>query len=321
MNLPYLTILMPAYNTEPFIGEAIHSVLAQEYQDYELLIIDDGSTDRTLDIIHSCQDDRIRVITQLHQGICVALNRGLAEARGQYIARFDADDICLPGRLSRQVEFLDAHPSYVICGGNAEYISETGEHLFHYRCPAYEHEDIMQVLYTHCPFIHSAVMYRRDAVCMAGGYPLEAHNFEDYLLWTRLSAFGFYHNLQEPLIKVRFNPASVTMDEKWRGRRFRDLKQKILRQGFVTADQARSLEFIIRRQNKTRYRKAAYYALCGKKFLVDNHQPRKARTHLGKAIRLHPFRWDNYALFILSFFPKSVIGWLHRNKSFQLVPR
>src|SRR5688572_20456536 len=125
--MPYVTILMPAYNTALYISEAINSVLTQDFTDFELLIIDDGSTDDTVRIIKSFTDPRVRLIRQKHAGIAAALNRGLQEAEGEYIARFDADDICLPGRLCRQVDFLESHPDYVICGGEAEYISDQGE--------------------------------------------------------------------------------------------------------------------------------------------------------------------------------------------------
>jgi glycosyltransferase involved in cell wall biosynthesis len=312
MNIPHVTILMPAYNTAPYIAEAIQSVLAQDFTDFELLIVDDGSTDNTIQVIKSFTDPRIRLIRQGHAGIAAALNRGLQEAQGEYIARFDADDICLPGRLCRQVDFLESHPDYVICGGEAEYISDQGEHLFHFRCAGYSHEDIMARLYVRCPFIHSAVMYRRHEVLRAGGYSLDAHNFEDYLLWVQLKKLGRYCNLPYQLIKVRFNPASVTIDEKWRGRRFRQLKSSVIRQGYVTPEQEKELAGIIQSQDLRKIKEGAYYALCGKKFLVNNHQPHKARTHLSRAIRVYPLRWDNYALYVLSYFPQPVIGWLHR---------
>ena len=115
----------------------------------------------------------------------------------------------------------------------------------------------------------------------------------------------------ERLLKVRFNPASVTIDEKWRGIRFRQLKRKIINQGFVTPEEGETLLSIIKDQDTKKIKEGAYYALCGKKFLVNNHQPSKARDHLARAIRIHPLRFDNYALFMLSYFPKTFINWLH----------
>lgn len=314
---PTITVLMPAYNVAAYIGEAIQSVLNQHFADFELVVVDDGSDDATAAFVEAFNDERIRLIRQEHQGVATALNNGLAQARGSYIARFDADDICLPDRLSRQLEFLTANPEYILCGGNAEYIAAGGEHLFNFYCQSQTHQEIIQQLSKSCPFIHSAVMYKKEPVLKAGGYTVAALNFEDYLLWIQLSSYGKFFNLPEQMIKVRFNPGSVTIDEKWRGRRFRRLKAAVIRSRSIDTKEGNQLANIIRKQDKRRIKEGAYYALCGKKYLVDNYQPQRARTHLSKAIRIYPFRWDNYALYCLSFFPASFIGWLHRKQSYQ----
>jgi glycosyltransferase involved in cell wall biosynthesis len=314
MSTPMVTILMPAYNAAVYIGEAINSVLEQSFTDFELLVIDDGSADDTAGIVRKFADQRIIYLQQTHQGIAYALNRGLKEAKGKFIARFDADDVCMPNRLQKQVEFLTADDRYVLCGCDAEYISESGDHLFNFTCIGHSHEEIHSQLYVLCPFIHSSVMYRKEAVIAAGGYSLHAHNFEDYLLWVQLASYGRYANLPEQLIRVRFNPASVTIDEKWRGYRFRQLKRKIILKGSITPDEGDELQGIIQNQDTQKIKKGAYYALCGKKFLVNNHQPSKARTYFSKAILIHPLRWDNYAFYLLSYFPQGVISWLYRIK-------
>ncbi|MBC7949412.1 MAG: glycosyltransferase [Chitinophagaceae bacterium] len=311
MSVVRVTILMPAYNAGAYISEAISSVLLQDYQDYELLVVNNGSTDDTVEEILSFHDPRIRLINENRNGIAYALNTGLGAAKGELIARFDADDICTPDRLSRQVDFFDSNPGYILCGSDAEYISETGEHLFNFQCIGHSHEEIMERLYEYCPFIHSSVMYKKSAVIEAGGYSIDAHNFEDYLLWVRMMGAGKYFNLSRRLLKVRFNPASVTIDEKWRGPRFRQLKKNIIGKGFVTPDEGDELLSIIRDQDNGKIKQGAYYALCGKKFLVNNHQPVKARVHLAKAIRVCPSRLDNYLLYVLSYFPKPVLNWLH----------
>ena len=315
---PRVTVLMPAYNAGKYIAEAIQSVLAQDFPDFELLIVDDGSTDDTREVIGRFADERIRLLRQENQGISAALNAGLAEARGYYIARFDADDICLPERLTRQIGFLDANPAYVLTGSEAEYILEDGEHLFDFHCIAYSHEEIMEKLTRRCPFIHSAVMYRKKEVLDAGAYSLYAHNFEDYLLWIQLARAGKFHNLPERLIKVRINPSSVTIDEKWRGSRFRQLKRGIIQRGVITAAEGAALLSIIRNQETRRIKEGSYHALCGKKFLADNYQPAKARWHVARAIHIHPFRWDNFAMLGVSYLPPKWIKWLHRRRPGKL---
>jgi glycosyltransferase involved in cell wall biosynthesis len=306
-----VTVLMPAHNAAAYIAEAVSSVLEQTYTNFELLIIDDGSIDQTADIVYQFKDNRIRLIPQSHQGIALSLNNGLHQAKGEYIARFDADDICKPDRLQKQVDFLNNNPGYVLTGSDAMYITESGEYLFDFTCLGHTHEEIIQQLYNYCPFIHSSVIYRKEAVLNAGGYSADCHNFEDYLLWTQLCKYGKYFNLKEQLVKIRFNPASATIDEKWRGSRFRKLKRDIIEKGSITTEEGKRLKSIIDEQNVGKLKKAAYHALCGKKFLVNNHQPRKAREQLAKAIHYYPSRLDNYLLYAVSFFPKSFVNWLH----------
>lgn len=314
---PKVTVLVPAYNVASYIREAIGSVLTQHMTDFELLVIDDGSTDETAQIVGEFSDSHIRLIRRPHMGIAETLNYGLTQAKGYYIARFDADDICLPGRLQRQVDFLDNNNDHIVCGGNAEYMDANGDHLFYFESRYYAHDDLVAQIDNHCPFIHSAVMYRKETILEAGSYPVHAHNFEDHLLWKMLAGKGKFANLPQYLIRVRFNPFSVTIDEKWRGERFRLLKQRIIRQGSASPVEGHELATIINNQDLKKLKEGAYYALCGKKFLVDNHQPAKARTHLSKAIRIYPLRWDNYALYMLSFMPHPVIEWLHRKSHYQ----
>jgi glycosyltransferase involved in cell wall biosynthesis len=309
---PAITVLMPAYNAARYIGEAIASVLQQTFTDFELLIVNDGSTDDTQDIINSFNDERIVVINQVNRGVADALNTGLKYARAPYIARFDADDICYPYRLEKQIRFLQDNPEYILVGSEVKYILENGDFLFDFHCIAYSHEQIMDKLYFYCPFVHPTVMYRKDAVMEAGGYPTHAHNFEDYLLWTTLAGTGKLCNLTESLIKYRLNSTSVTIDEKWRGRRFRELKREIVLRGTITAAEGNELLAIIKNQDVRHIKEAAYNALCGKKYLINNHRPEKARGHFVKAIRIYPLRLENYLLYALSYFPESFVAWLHK---------
>lgn len=309
---PRVTVLMPAYNAGKYIAEAIQSVLEQDFSDYELLIVDDGSCDDTRGIIDGFRDGRIRVLEQENKGISAALNAGLSEARGYYIARFDADDSCLPQRLSRQTAFLDANPGYVLTGSEVEYMTEKGEHLFNYRCLAYSHHEILKEMGRSCPFIHSSVMYKKKEVLAAGGYSPYAYNFEDYLLWVKLEAAGKFNNLRERLVRVRYNPGSVTIDDKWRGRHFHRLKREIIHKGTITEEEGAALLNIIKSQDNRKVKEGSYHALCGKKFLVDNYQPVKARRHILRSIRTNPFRLDNYAMMAVSFLPPGWIKWLHR---------
>ena len=307
-----ITVLMPAYNAGKYIREAIGSVLQQTHKNFELLIVNDGSTDNTVSVVLSFNDPRIVLVNKEHQGIAQALNTGLRLAEGHYVARFDADDICMPDRLEKQFNFLEDHPDYVLTGSDAEYMLENGEFLFSFGCIAHSNEEIQRNMYVYCPFIHSSVMYKKHQVIKAGGYNANAHNFEDYLLWTALAKMGKMQNLREPLIKVRFNPASVTIDEKWRGDRFRKLKRAATTRGAITQQEGDEILAIIKKQDISKIKEGAYHALCGKKFLADNYQPNKARTHVRKAISIRPLRLDNYLLYMVSYMPEAFIAWLHK---------
>lgn len=314
MNTPLITVLMPAYNAEKYIGEAIGSVLNQVFTDFELLIVNDGSTDTTKQIIESFTDPRIRLINQANQGIAAALNIGLLNAKAGLIARFDADDICLPERLGLQYDFMMNNREYIIVGSNAEYIDMHDEFVFTGRMSAYSDEEIRASISGNCPLIHSTILFRKKAVLMAGSYNIHAHAFEDHLLWSKLLNYGKAFNFPQTLVKVRLAPESLSIDEKWRTKRFHEIKSGSLRRGDITEAEGKELLGILRQQNNPKIKEGSYYSLLGKKYLWDNHQPEKARVNLKKAIRIHPGRLDSYAIMALSFFPKSFIEWLYKKK-------
>ncbi len=309
---PPVTVLMPAYNAGLYIREAIDSVLQQTFTDFELLIVNDGSTDDTEALIRSYSDPRIRIFSQENQGVTGALNRGLQLARGKYIARFDADDICYPDRLAVQYDFMEANPGCVLLGGASDYIDKDGHYLFEWQPSAYESEQLRKEIRTTCPFDHPTVMYVREVALEAGGYPQGAIHFEDHLFWTRFFDFGTVANLSKPLIRHRFNPGSVTIDEKWRGPEFKRIKYTSVANGYITEGDAARLKEIVRTQDVAKYKDAAYYTMIAKKYLWNRHEPFKARLHLHKAIGIMPLKAEPYLLYLLSFLPGSWIRGIYR---------
>lgn len=314
MNKPLITVLMPAYNAEKYIAEAIDSVLDQTFGNFELLIINDGSLDSTPKIIESYNDPRIRLINQANQGIAAALNMGLLNARAELIARFDADDICMPDRLKTQYDFLLENPGYIIVGTDAHYITMDGEYVFSHSMPAHTNQQIQELTVSKCPFIHSSVLFYKDPILKAGGYDTHAYAFQDHLLWSKVIKEGKAVNIAKPLLKVRLNPESISIDEKWRTKRYHEIKSGSIRRGNMTEQEGRELLSILKKQNNPRIKEGSYYSLLGKKYLWDNHQPEKARINLKKAIRIHPGRLDSYAIMALSFFPKEFINWIYKRK-------
>jgi len=312
VNQPKITVLMPAYNAEKFIAEAINSVLKQSFSDFELLIINDGSTDNTGRIIRSFKDQRITLIEQENKGVAAALNTGLKLSKARYVARFDADDICYPERLKIQFDFITAHPEYHVVGSAADYVDEDGNFIFTQHPVAHLDEEIQELKYNVCPFIHSTVLYKKEVINNNGGYNEYAYTYEDHFLWVNILKDQKACNLSQPLIKVRLNPGSVTIDEKWRTRKFREIKYGTLKTGTITAAEGTELQEISERQYVPRIKEGAYYALCCKKYLVNNYQPEKARWHILKAIGINPLRADNYLLLAISYLPQKYITRLYR---------
>ena len=305
-----ITVLMPAYNAADYIAEAIQSVLVQTFRDFELLIINDGSTDKTVAVIKSFSDERIFLIEQKNLGVAAALNNGLKHARARYIARFDADDICFPDRLEKQYSFIFAHPEYIVVGSAADYMDASGNYIFTHHPQGKTDQQIKQLPYNICPFIHASVLYRKDAVQHIG-YNVDAHSFEDHLLWQQVKAAGKMYNLAEPLLSVRLNPGSLTMDERKRPKNFHAIKNKVLRTGTITPEEGNRLLALIREQNNSKSKEGAYYSLLAKKFLWNNYDPAKARSHVKKAITLNSFDIKDYMLWLISFLPKNMINNLY----------
>lgn len=299
---------MPAYNCEGYIRDAIDSILEQTFGNFEFLIINDGSTDGTEQVIKSYTDRRIRLISQPNGGVSRALNTGLKEAKGKYIARFDADDICYPTRLEEQYQFMLQHPDYVLIGSDADYVSKSGNFIFSYISTGHTNEEIQARIFERNPFIHSVVFFPKEIAIQCGGYDPHAHTFEDHLLWVKVVRLGKVCNFRKSLIKVRLNPESVTTDERLRGKRFLELRKKILESDApITAEDEQELMAIIRSQNSAAIKKLGYHLFVAKKFLWNNYQPREARKHIFAALRSKPFTPGIYTLLLLSFLPKGLI--------------
>ena len=202
---------MPVFNGDAHLTEAIESVLTQTMGDLEIVVVDDGSSDNSRAIVErfAHADPRVRlVVNERNLGISAALNRGWQTARGALIARLDADDLALPGRLERQVAFLDAHPSVAVVGGAAHVIDSSGERLSTMRFPT-ESRVIRSTLRRHNCFAHPSVIVRRAALQDVGGYRFDQS--EDYDLWLRLSEHFDLANLAEPLILYRVHGSQLSL--------------------------------------------------------------------------------------------------------------
>ena len=212
-----ISIVMPAYNAERFLAEAIESALAQTWSDFELIILDDGSQDRTREIAQSyaLRDSRIRVESHENMGVSPTLNRGLALSANEWVAVMHADDVMMPNRLERQLAFLAAHPELDVASSWIRHIDSQGRMIARGESPLVTHEAV-QALYQAnklIAFSHPAAILRKNAVLAVGGYRQAFWPAEDVDLWNRLVEKGYKILVQpEYLLNYRMhgNAASIS---------------------------------------------------------------------------------------------------------------
>lgn len=226
-----ISVVMPVLDEERLVHRAIRSLLDQTFRDFELIVVDNGSTDRTKDIVAelSAQDGRIRLIDEPTPGTHAARNRGLAEARRPWIAVQDADDVSHPERFERQMELLRRRPRTVVLGSWSLVYSEvTGLREPHYHATS-DLSIRTQLRTGPAPFVHSTVILNREAALRVGGYPAGFPGAEDYALWGLLRNEGRLANL--PMHLLIYRHQDRLPDSEYRGRERRvteDLKRRFI---------------------------------------------------------------------------------------------
>ena len=206
-----VSVLMPVYNASQFLVHSIASIVEQSFPNWELICIDDGSSDGSSQILEKFAriDPRIRVFRQVNNGIVSALQSAIRESRGELLARMDADDIAVPSRLQTQVDFMRKNADVVVVGGAALEIDADGDPLRVTRHPCDSDAICERLLRRQCPLIHPSVMMRRSAVLQVGGYREQYQWVEDYDLWLRLLHRGRLANLDTVVLYYRQHAASV----------------------------------------------------------------------------------------------------------------
>lgn len=207
---PIISVVMSVYNTEKYVAAALESILNQTFNNFEIILIDDGSSDASLDIVRSYEDPRIRIVHQNNHGLVYSFNKGVRLARGEFIARMDADDICLPSRFEKELVWLLSDPKHGLVGTFFRYIEqETAAPLDVIQTSPLQHTDIMRMMYLVNPFGHGSVMYRKQAFLDAGGYRKEYEPSEDYDLWRRIGEKWTVGQIPEVLYLWRFQTSGL----------------------------------------------------------------------------------------------------------------
>lgn len=210
MTLPKVTVLMPVHNGLPYLERAVESILRQTHAEFELLVIDDASTDESGAVLSAMRDPRIRLVRhERNMDLVATLNEGLDLAQGEYVARMDQDDISLPERLEKQVAFLERHGDVGIVAAGARLID--GSDRPGAVLPLLAGHDLLRWSFCFgCPIAHAGVMMRRSLILELGAYREEAFRCEDYDLWTRAAGKTRLAMIPEVLLHLRRHASSMT---------------------------------------------------------------------------------------------------------------
>ncbi len=241
MNNPKITVLMSAYNAEKYLAEALESIMNQTYQDFELVIVNDGSTDKTEAIIqeYATKDKRIVVINNsVNQGLTKSLNLGLAQARGEYVARLDADDVAWPERLAKQYQFMESHPELALIGSWAEIIDEQGASKGYLRGETDEALFRFKMTLVN-QLVHSTFFFKTELARAQGGYNEAYQYVQDYEFSSRLMKKYRLNNQPEVLVKFRTHAKAITKNKEIK-EAYQDYALKVIRdnlQSLIKIDQ------------------------------------------------------------------------------------
>jgi glycosyltransferase involved in cell wall biosynthesis len=212
LKLPAISVLLPVYNAEPFLAEAVESILNQTFVDFEFIIINDGSNDRSLEILQKFaqQDARIRLISRDNRGLVSTLNEGISLAKAPLIARMDADDVAYPKRFIVQKEFLDNNPDCICVGGKVRVIDEKGRFLTVADTKIGYKQVELSALQGITPICHPTALIKKAALIEVGGYHEDDYPAEDLALFLNLSQQGKLNNVNDIILDYRIHSNSIS---------------------------------------------------------------------------------------------------------------
>ncbi len=206
---------MSVYNAENDLKESIESILSQTFSDFEFIIVNDGSTDQTKDIIekYADQDPRITILNQKNTGLTKALNNGIEIAKGEYIARQDADDVSYPERFQKQLNLIQSNSSIVLVGGNCDDLYPNG---YKGEWGAFTAKELQKIVYMRTPFAHSTVLMRTNICRDLKGYNESFKTSQDMEFWMRFAKRGKLEMVAEPILLRKIVSDSISQKRRWR---------------------------------------------------------------------------------------------------------
>lgn len=307
-----ISVVMSVYNAEKYLKEAIESILSQTFIEFEFIIINDGSTDTSLNIINSYQDNRIILINQINHGLSKSLNKGIEIAKSDLIARMDADDISLPERLKKQYDYMLKNPDCVVVGTNATLIDQHGNYLYKSKLELTDKQIKLEL--PESPFFHSSTIFRKMHFFGAKKYPDNIfHYFDDKILWNKLARFGKFANLEEGLIKYRLVPESISNLPQQKIIELRTVLNRIIENNFLFEDNDIKMIQAIAKTTKNK-KFANYYRNIGSVYL-HKIQILKALKNLLISFYYKPFERNTINKLIVCFIPYFLYKKLKERKS------
>ena len=301
MSVPTLSVLMPVYNAERFLAEAVESILSQTFHDFEFLVVDDGSSDRSLAILqrYAAQDDRIRLISRENTGYVSALNEMVQLSQGEFLARMDADDIAMGDRFRLQVARLRQDPDLVCLGGAHGMIDAKGRWLTCLAMPE-QNDDIQKLaLAGHTPINHPCAMMRRSAVLRVGAYNANLVPCEDLDLWLRLGEVGKLANLKEMVLKYRLHANSVSEKQGvLQSQKAREACNHAWRRRGINGTFEATESWRPRRDRPSRHKFMLRYGW----WAYNSGQPQTAFLYGCKAIQVLPWQGEGWRLLVSAAF-------------------
>lgn len=307
---PQISVVMSIYNGEKYLCDAIDSILCQSFTNFEFIIVNDGSADKSLEIIESYDDERIVLLNQNNLGLAKSLNNGINVSKSNVIARIDSDDIAMPDRLKKQYYFLTKNPDYIIVGSNATIIDMNGKYVFTSSLRL-TNDEITKLL-PQTPFYHSSVMYRKSTFYKAGEYPEYMLRGQDLVLFNRMAKLGKMANLEEPLIEYRVVPTANSNRDRIISNRLNIIIKRSIEKDHITDADSAFLKSLLKYRNSDKNH-ANYHLYLAKKYLWDNYQPKLARDNIVCALKYKKMNPIPYLLYILSFLPEVAVRGIYQS--------
>ncbi|MFC1967385.1 glycosyltransferase [Chloroflexota bacterium] len=311
---PAISVIMSVFNGEKYLREAIDSILSQTFADFEFIIVNDSSTDSSLDIIQGYKDKRIRLINnETNIGLTRSLNKAMGQAAGELVARQDADDVSLPERLGEQVKYLGAHSEIALLGTGVCLMDGEGRELASQAATENPATKLLQFN----QFTHGSVMFRKPVIGELGGYNELFRYCQDYELWLRIAQQHQVANLPQPLYKLRYHHENIRQRHRDESELYRLLAIRLARgnadEELMAAVRDKGIKSFIPYMDKNE--RVFYHKALGFMHL-QNGDVKLARQEYLNVLKLNPFDGKNILNIIISFLGRGV-----RNRAYRLYER